>query len=294
MLTPEQIAERRHFIGASEVAAICGLNPYCGPLEVFMLKKLPFEQVMALSDKIGEKLCVEMGNALEPLALRKYERKYGVLPETGVVAVHPDVPFLRASLDGWDPIAKCPVEAKYGGSASAHNWGDDPDAIPMHYRVQLDIQIACKEALLGRLVGLIDGETKFYEVQRDDSLIKHWVEQVRHFKHVHLDRDDPPPPRNADEADLYLGERFKHARRGVFLEPTPEARAIAARLAEVKDRQKEIENERARYEVALKAMCGDAEGIAGICSWTPVNESVVHTYTRKSYRMFRLKGEAKK
>lgn len=80
-LTAEQLAKRRTGITSTDIAAICGLNPYKSPMAVYL-------------DKIGKPLEVEQtegmfwGLALEPLLLQRYEATVDddERPDDGAVA----------------------------------------------------------------------------------------------------------------------------------------------------------------------------------------------------------------
>lgn len=76
-LTPEQIALRRNTLGASEIAAVCGMDPFAGPWDVWADKLgLDIREEFAESD---------MGHLFERPLLEHYSqevREFFEIPET--------------------------------------------------------------------------------------------------------------------------------------------------------------------------------------------------------------------
>ena len=97
------LAERRQRIGATDVSAIMGVNPYSTAYDVWLDKtgKLePWDGNDATS----------IGNILEPSILDEAERRWGELNRQVVVKdIHSPV---AATLDGWNPKTWEVVEVK--------------------------------------------------------------------------------------------------------------------------------------------------------------------------------------
>lgn len=135
--SPRWHAVRSRRIGASETAAIGGLSPHRSPADVW-------------ADKTGRPrprqprhLGLDIGLALEPLALAKWSEETGHATERGPTLVEMDG-FRAASLDSWTP-AREPVDGKVLLPFS-EPWG----GIPLHIAIQLHQQAALIEALTGR------------------------------------------------------------------------------------------------------------------------------------------------
>jgi len=71
------ILARRAWVGASEVSAIAGVNPYAGPLDVYLSKVLDGADLLRHAHRLDRELPIRIGNALEPTMLRLYEERYG-------------------------------------------------------------------------------------------------------------------------------------------------------------------------------------------------------------------------
>lgn len=294
MLSEADILARRDWIGASELAAICGVNPYAGALDVYLSKVLEGTDLLEHARRLDKLLPIRIGNAIEGTLLDLYEERHSRKLQRNVRVADADLaPHLRATLDGWDDEAACPVEVKWAGSRTAHHWTDEIDGIPIYYRAQVDVQIALTGASQGRVTAIVDGEERHYQIERDDALIAHWVEESRIFWHRHVVPRDPPEPKTADEAERFVKGRWKHARKGFVRAATPEAHAAARELREVKEQLEVLADKEAVLKARLQAMCGEAEGIEGICTWREVKEARItpQPYTRSAYRSLRLKGD---
>ena len=68
MLTLEQKSELNKGIGASEAAAVLGIDPYTTPYELWMLKTGRMEK------DVSNKEAVIMGNMLEPVIAKRYSQ----------------------------------------------------------------------------------------------------------------------------------------------------------------------------------------------------------------------------
>lgn len=98
---------RSRGIGASEVAAVCHLDPWTTARELWEYKtkrrkKPPPSPAMAF------------GIEMEPVAFEYYCQLTGFKGETQVRAVHDTIPFLRAIADGWDGTTGVQIKVPSG------------------------------------------------------------------------------------------------------------------------------------------------------------------------------------
>lgn len=92
MLTEQQLEQRRQGIGASEAAAICGLNPWQSALAVYLGKIGELPQTPASA-------AMEWGNRLEAPILDAYAHDTGlVVCERGAMLWHADNSWMFATL----------------------------------------------------------------------------------------------------------------------------------------------------------------------------------------------------
>lgn len=184
------LAERRKRMGATDVGAILGLNPYKTAYEVWL------EKLDLLHEWEGND-ATRMGNLFEPVILDEAERLWG--PMKRQMVVHDSHSPIAATLDGW-LVEECKVvEAKTAGLTNAFaelgHWGEPhSDEIPEWYLAQMQVQLMCTETDFGRMLALILGRGFVpYQVHRDDDVcttIRHkctdWWE-----RHV-VKRIEPP------------------------------------------------------------------------------------------------------
>lgn len=168
MISEEQRKERIGYLGASDAAAALGLSRWKTPLALWCEKtgKVPMED-------ISGKLHIEIGNELEDVCARLFEKRTGKkVARVNDTIHHPKYPFLAANLDrrvvGEDAV----LEIKTCGSWAAKEWEDD--GVPAETIVQVLHQLACCPKMKrGYACVLIGGNQDFLikVVERDEKLI---------------------------------------------------------------------------------------------------------------------------
>src|SRR5258706_11782640 len=118
MITPQQLEQRRKFLGASEIAAALNLDPYRSSYDLWLEKTNRAEGFEGNEH-------TERGNLLEPVLLTWASAKVGELeyPDTIISG------NLCANLDGRVKGKRENVEGKTG--VETEEWGDvamNPDA----------------------------------------------------------------------------------------------------------------------------------------------------------------------
>lgn len=110
MLSPTQLAAREGRLTASRVACLMTGNEQ----EVLNL----WREMVGDPDYVPEDLSavwpVQLGSTTEGLNLEWYERKYGTISRRGEVVIGQHE-WMAATLDGWDVVNNCPIEAKHVG-----------------------------------------------------------------------------------------------------------------------------------------------------------------------------------
>lgn len=168
---------RRSGLGASDMSAILGLNPWATPYGVWADKVTADRPV---DDVVSE--AAEWGHALEDTVARQMAKRH---PEMGKIAptpgllVHDDHPWMLATLDrllvprktpNAQPI--CPLEVKTVSEFMyrAH-WIDGVP--PVHIQIQVQQQLAVTGFDHAYVVVLVGGQhmPKPYRIERDDETI---------------------------------------------------------------------------------------------------------------------------
>lgn len=128
----EWLKERKTYLGGTDVAAICGVNQYMTPLDVYLDKT---------TDNIDRpsNAAMDRGNYFEPIIAELYARKFGVaLSEAGTI-FHPEYSYMAANIDRMvndgEHILECKTASFYKGMKQ--HWGlEGTDQIPMGYLAQ--------------------------------------------------------------------------------------------------------------------------------------------------------------
>lgn len=288
-LTQEQLAIRRTRIGGSEIGVLLGLSPHGGPIDVFMEKTLPAKE------RDGEQF--EWGSTVEWAIIEYHAKKEGLLMERPGTLVHPDHAFVCATPDaiGLRPNIAAPeprvIEVKNVGRWMSGEWGEEGDDAPFHYLAQVhwEMGVAIRLGLAGttaHLVAAIAGEApRKYEVQFDAELYGILVGVAEKFMRDHVQTGKPPPAAPAQEAE-YIKRRYSKDSSGL-LDPTPELSDLVSAVRATRAEVERAEAQKVVAENALKTAIGEAQGIAGLCTWKQ-QVRASHSVKESTSRVLRL------
>jgi predicted phage-related endonuclease len=220
----EWLAERRKGVGASEVAAVLGLDPYRSALDVFL-------------DKIGQAPPREdTGRRIEA---------------TQVFLRHPGG-ILTATLDALAAVNR-PVEFKtlnMNHRAYVEQLGEDgTDEVPETWQCQVQAQLLVAGADEADLAVFVGGDLRHYTIRRQMAVHAAILGRVHAFWAEHVLAKVPPPATRASDA------RALHA---LYPEPEGEVElpAEAADLVDDLDFHAEarLEHEKARDEAKARLL----------------------------------------
>ncbi len=174
------LLQRREGVGASECAAILGLDPYATAFSTWLDKT----GQVPLSSAINE--AMTWGHLLEPVIRREAADRLGMEVQLcgGLASV--ERPWQRASLDGvlLTDDGPVPIEVKSTSQYLAADWGDDQ--VPDRAELQVQHQLAVTGAPYAYVAGLIGGNRlAIRRVERDQVLIDHInAEEEAFWRHV--------------------------------------------------------------------------------------------------------------
>lgn len=295
-LSPEQLEQRRGLITASDLAAVCGLNPWRKPIDVYL-------------DKIGEgppfpeSWRMERGNIMEDALIRYLGSQLSPLnvrPAGEETFVHPILTWFGATSDGLafdkgELVATC--EAKFAMSAP-HHWENEQGdlCVPDYYAVQVQGQMSARTVKRGYVVADLGREEPIlFELEHDPEFEAAILETADRFMNYHVAKRVPPAIDTSSMREVKA--RYQKNKEAFFLTSTPTAEALALGIADAKARKKAAEAELETLEAQMCALIGEAEGIGGrdwSASWRYVEPAEIKPYVRKGYRKFDFRLRTKK
>jgi putative phage-type endonuclease len=184
----EWLRERKNYLGGTDLAAICGLNPYRTALDVYLDKT---------SDNISEETNAAMrwGTLLEDVVAKAYSEDTGYDVEIEPNTIYyPQYSFLAANIDRWVGNKKFVLECKTAGFTKVKEWGDSgTDQIPESYLVQVAYYGAICDVPKVDIAVLIGGQDfRIYTYNRNKDLEDKIIKIGINFWHNHIKKRIPP------------------------------------------------------------------------------------------------------
>jgi len=252
----EWLAARADGIGSSDMPVIAGESPYRSPLELWAEKtgKVGPAEIEPATRKL-----MDIGKRMEPVLLDLYEAETGRKARRAPrMLAHPEIPWARASLDAEAPVRRI-VEAKW---THARRWSQG-DPVPADVLIQVQWQMFVTGRRVVDVVALVGPELRIVEIGRDEAMIDDLLFLAADFwQHV---QDGTPPAVDGSESTRRALARIHPANDGTMLAADPEVDAVVADLIAAKAEAKALESHVGSLENTLRALIGDADGIAG--SW---------------------------
>ena len=245
---------RRHGVGASEVAAIAGVDAWKGEYALALEKRGEAEPVM-------ESWPMRMGHIMEPVALSEYERLTGCSLIRGEKFMDERWPHLWATLDG--RVDHVGVEAKW-----TNKWTEVPDHVLIQAQVQMGVA-GLKRVDIVR-VSAREAPT-IIPIARDDELVTDLCDMAEAWYVRYVEGDEMPPPDASVAASRYLDR----VRGEPEMTATEEQAALVASLQGVRDALRRAEDDERRVINQLKASMAGAEALRGPgfrIAWKPTRE----------------------
>lgn len=313
-LSPEQLAMRRTGIGSSDIAALAGVDKRRNAIAVYLDKKLPVEESVDAPTGWNPR---RWGNKLQRILVEECAEVHGlveIVHEPGTLR-HPKIDIALASPDalgskfhaegvGAWKLSDLPppdvhlIEAKAPGIREAADDWDDEQA-PDGYIIQTQWQMGVTGIQRAFLCALIGGQDfRIRPITFDPELFGNLVEIAERFWTDHVLADRPPPLDHSDAAAEYLRRRFGlHPAKGMLeLEPSStqfaEAQALAEQIRWCKGQSEALENDEKAARHKLKEICGESEGILGICTSKYVQRAG-YSVEPTEYRELRLARQKK-
>jgi putative phage-type endonuclease len=189
----EWLEWRRAGIGASDVAGILGISPWSSPYSVWADK-------VGLTEHSDPTEAMEMGLALEPTIAHLFHTRTGLyLLGAQTRCEHPELPWARATLDGYCGESESTPFDLALGNVESKTTADGParweEAIPDHYAAQVQWQMfvtGAERTWVAVIHAAFGLAFRVYEVERDDNDIAFIVDAVTAFWNDHVETGIPP------------------------------------------------------------------------------------------------------
>lgn len=266
LLPRVESADRSLYIGASEVSAILGVNPFQSAFEVWARKT-------GNADPVADNAAMERGRFLERGLLDWAAHKlgasqveYGIPLDQPGLAV-PGCAFLAVRPDGALLVGDQWRSAECKTSRMAGEWGEaGTDDLPEWYLAQVQAQLAAlpdsvTEAVVPAYLTVKD-ELRLMTVKRDNELIEFIKNEVGDWYCRFVATATPPALDNSDAAKKYLQRKFGPALLGSRTATADEAATVQAWLA-ARERAKLAEAEAETLGNAVRAAVGEHESLTG-------------------------------
>ncbi len=249
-ITDKQLEKRKNHIGASEVSAVLGLNPWMTAYDLWLLKCGKIERDMGDNEAAG------IGNMIENGLLDYGASELGVKIKKNQARVH-EGGILSATHDALVVDKPEGMEAKTSGIlnvfAARDDWGEgETDEVPEHILVQCQAQILVSKLERVHVPALIGGRGRLmYHVERSTALCEIILERVTAFWEKNVQAD--VPPEGVPSVEIV---RFRKREPGLVL-PIPAE--LVTRWQAIKEEKKRLEKAEDEAQAEVLAAMGDAE-----------------------------------
>jgi putative phage-type endonuclease len=222
----EWLEVRRQGIGGSDAAAIAGLNPWRGPLSVYLSK-------LGASPEVEQTENMFWGQEFEDPIAKVFSQRTGMkIRKCNFVLQHPIHQFMLANVDRMvddpDEEGEGVLEVKYVGARMVDEWADDK--VPEHVQLQGQHYLAVTDTQYVWFAPLLAGvRLKPIKVMRDERLITALIKLESDFWR-HVQDRTPPPIDDSPEAKKILTALYPESREtSVTIEPDTYRRLVSAR-----------------------------------------------------------------
>lgn len=314
--TPEWYSARSTGIGASEAAAVCGLSRWETPLDVWARKTGRVDGKTATG-------IMELGTHMEAAVFDRVHQAHPLSRRAPGLFRHPEIPCVLASPDGELEDGRG-LEIKVTSDRN-DEIGDGVDELPAYWLIQAQQQMAVcdfpavlfsvvilpeavrswmldqlgpEEAayVIGRGVSNGTIELRYWNIERHSSVIDSVLNRDVEFWN-HVETNTPP---EIDWQHARSCQAVRAAFRDVYSEgnfvPLDDEAAILwrehqAQKALIKDAEKVCERITAEMFTRIQHANGGLLPDGSLLKKIVVGESVVPSYTRKSYSFLKsVKG----
>lgn len=285
MLSPEAIEARRLGVGGSEIAALFGLHPYIGELDVYLSKTDDYRS------EPNEDM--KRGSFLEDGIAQWYGDRENVPVWGPSPWEHPTEPVARCTPDrlvgAKEPGCPARLLSIKSPRRAGDEWGETGGHVVPTYavlQVQWEMMIGKASGVpldpVAHIAALIDGDLRIYPVESDAQLQGWLLERAKAWWAEHVVPRVPPALDGSETAAAWLKRRFPSNTRPLRQATLDED----VKLLELRQVEAEWERVDARYETSkqqVQELIGLADGLKGSVgqvSWR-ANKNGVRSFKTK-------------
>jgi putative phage-type endonuclease len=277
-LTADTIEQRRKHIGASEIAAVCGLDDYRAPIDVWLSKR-------GLAPEFEGNEFTEWGHRFEDAIAEKYSQLFEVPIRRPQTFVSREFDWMSASPDR---LVELPggdlrgLEVKNKDARQLIHFGDEgTDQVPDAIAMQCHWSMMVTGLRTWDVAVLFGGNSfKWYRLEQDEALAKMLFDHGRAFWFDNVLADVAPPIDASESWAKHLQEAYAQ-RTDVIRPATQEEDLLIASLRGIREELKKLELEEQLRINQLKAAIGEGAGIigpSGKCTWKAPKDSQIVDY----------------
>lgn len=251
-LTPEQMIQRRSFVGASESPCLLGVSPFGNAHSVWA------EKMGLVIDEPTVQM--DAGNWLEPALGKWYAHETGYDVASFGSVVHPRYPFMGCTPDLCVSGQRRIAQIKLVGAWMMREWEDD---VPDYVQVQVQHEMEVCDVDVCDVIALIGGtDFRILPIERDREMGECLVTICHDFMRDYVNTREMPPVDASSHAEKALKARYARDTTGI-IQATAETDALAKAWLAADERLGDVESERKELTNKLKAILGEAVGVEG-------------------------------
>ena len=240
-------SDRNEYVGASEVSAIVGMNPYRTALDVYREKTGEVER-----EDLSDVQAVHFGNVLEDIVAQEFARRNDCEVRRDNKTYTLEGTPLRGHIDRRITGRKEGLEAKTASIYMSKEFGEQgTDQVPMQYLIQCHSYLALTgwdQWHLGALIG--GNDFRQYEIHPDAKVIESIVAQVNRFWDNLKAGVAPEPATLNDLMNLYPTDD------GGVVDASLEVAQACMDLKTIKQSLKDMEERKKELEILVKKHMG--------------------------------------
>lgn len=242
---------RKTGLGGSDAGAVCGLNPYISPMNVFL-------------DKCSDEICetdneaMRQGRDLEEYVARRFMEATGLkVHRSNMMYRSREYPFMIADVDRLVIGEDAGLECKTASAYNADKWKDG--AVPKHYLMQCYHYMAVTGRKAWYIAVVVLGQGFTYEkITWDDRIIQDLVQIERHFWDQYVVPGVMPPPDGSKACDEALQQYFHRSQKGEMVPLVGFDEKLDRRM-EISEQIKSLEQEQKKIDQEIKLFLGQSE-----------------------------------